>query len=128
MASRKQVEAERMIYKVERVLTRVEGGDFRPLEGHFRIRKYPPGMEEHTDIYDVTIKGNNRGDYDLWCDCMGFRIQKFPKIQHKHIQLAMHFMELDDVEWALYRIKGRNRIVLVQTSLDVEGIDEDREQ
>jgi len=54
---------------------------------------------EQKGLYYVTL--NQKGL--VWCDCTGFRIQKFAHRDHKHVKLVAHFQALEQADEALNR-------------------------
>ena len=70
-------------------------------------------MDVRTEDYQITLKPNGPGgemrEVDLWCNCPGFRIQQFPKIQHKHIKIGLDFQSRGEPEWAEYRMTGTGK-------------------
>lgn len=79
---------------------------------HYTIEKRI--MDTPVELYAVTIKSEGRADLQLWCDCPGFRVQKYPKIDHKHIKIAMDYQSRGQPEWAEYRILGKNKIRFIR--------------
>lgn len=71
-----------------------------------RIRRYQVNKRiAHVDTgerYWVELKGRD----EFYCDCPGFRIQTFPKVEHKHVKIAMDFNERGEPDKALYKIHG----------------------
>lgn len=64
-------------------------------------------MEVETDFYSIQINPiRENGMGTLWCDCPGFRIQRFPHDKHKHILLGMDYIARGEPEWADYRMTG----------------------
>lgn len=67
--------------------------------------------------YSVTLMP---GDEDegvsdiIWCDCTGFKIQKFPHIDHKHIKLVLDYQERGEPMWAKYRIQGTGAVTAIE--------------
>ena len=51
--------------------------------------------------YWVSIKSR-----EVYCDCAGFRIQKYPKIEHKHVKIVQDWKDRGEPEGAQYTIKG----------------------
>ena len=72
-----------------------------------QIDKLVMGVE--VDQYHVTIKMEGRATLDLWCDCPGFRRQNFPKIEHKHVKLALDYQKREHPKWAEYTIHGAGK-------------------
>lgn len=73
----------------------------------YYIAKEVCGIE--VESYQITIdpsRNTENGDGALWCNCPGFRIQKFPQAQHKHIKIGFDYRKRGEPEWALYRMNG----------------------
>lgn len=68
----------------------------------YRIKKYICGVE--MEDYHVDIKRD-----EFWCNCPGFRIQQFPKIDHKHIKIALNYQRRGEPAWAEYRMTGTGK-------------------
>lgn len=66
-------------------------------------------MDVEVEQYHITIKPDGRASLDLWCDCPGFRIQQFPKIEHKHIKIGLDFQKRNEPKWAEYKLRGTGR-------------------
>lgn len=67
---------------------------------HYQLNKLVCGVE--VEKYWVQLDGRGR----FWCDCPGFRRQKFPAIDHKHVKIAVDFSERGEPLKALYKIHG----------------------
>jgi len=87
-----------------------------------KVRKDDP--KKILDSYGLTIKRKKDGTWDLWCDCMGFRRQNYPKIEHKHVRIIIDYLERGQPEWAEYSIRdlpkgkaSRHSIRCVRVSL-----------
>ncbi len=77
--------------------------------GHtYEVRKMFGGDQQSLIL--VTVKQQVGEEIILWCDCPGFRMQKYAHIEHKHIKLVIDFQDRvehePDIEWAEYRIFG----------------------
>lgn len=59
-------------------------------------------MGQPMDNFWVELKGSR----EVFCNCQGFARQRFPKIEHKHVKIAMDFAERGEPENAEYRIHG----------------------
>ncbi len=66
-------------------------------------------MDVEIEQYHITIKQLILDTLDLWCDCPGFRMQLYPKVEHKHIKIGLDFIERDEPKWAEYRINGTGK-------------------
>ncbi len=76
----------------------------------YSVKRLLDNIQE--EIYFVTVTwepkvlGQDRIPKVLWCDCMGFRMQKYAYVQHKHIKLVIDFQKRGDPLFAMYRIRG----------------------
>lgn len=66
-------------------------------------------MDVETDIYHVTIK-----DDDIWCDCPGFRRQKFALERHKHIRVVRDYIKRGCPTWAEYNFRGSGKTTKIK--------------
>ena len=82
------------------------------IKGVYRIGKMVMGVE--VDNYHVTIKETTGGLSNLWCDCPGFRNQQFPKIEHKHVKIALAYREQGEPEQAVYTINGTGKTAKIR--------------
>lgn len=74
------------------------------------------------DAYQITINPiRENGMGTLWCNCPGFRIQQFPKDQHKHIKIGMDYIARGEPEWAEYRMTGTGKNAKIHFSRDSNG-------
>ena len=73
-------------------------GDQR--QRHYQINKVICGMV--IDTYWVQLKGAR----ECYCDCMGFRRQNFPKMEHKHVKIAIDYSARGEPKDAKYTIEG----------------------
>lgn len=78
----------------------------------YHIDKLVMGVE--VENYQLTIKSEGRASLDLWCNCPGFRIQQFPKIEHKHIKIALDYQKRGEPPWADYTIKGTGKNAIIE--------------
>ncbi len=85
--------------------------DFGEKSNVYRIDKII--CETVADSYHVTIHPNRPGgtlrEQDVWCDCMGMRRQTYPHTQHKHVVLALDFIERGLPGGATYTIIGTGK-------------------
>lgn len=86
-----KADPEEYVYRIKRV-----GG---PHERKYRIDKTI--LDIHAETYYVRLKGNS-----VECSCPGFARQKYPAIDHKHVQIAQDFHEVGEPNNAEYRIDG----------------------
>ena len=87
----------------------------------YKIVKTIMGVE--MDFYSIEIKTmeHESDDAKLWCDCPGFRIQQFPKHQHKHIVLGMDYIARGEPEWGDYRMTGTGKNAEIHFIEDSNG-------
>lgn len=73
---------------------------------HYEVLRRVNGVNE--DLFYVTLKMSDDSIMPkvIWCDCPGFKGQKFAHIDHKHIKLVRHYQALGEPGWATYRIHG----------------------
>ncbi len=69
--------------------------------GMYSIAKFGDDSEPE-DVYQVTLYGDGK----LWCDCMGFTRQKYPKAEHKHILLVHLYKSLGEPDGQQFVIEG----------------------
>ncbi len=88
----------------------------------YEVRRFVDGKPE--GLYYVTL---NPGQV-VWCDCPGFKHQKFAHMDHKHVKLVAHFQMLEladtilDIEppmWAKYKIKGTGANTTIHHQLTI---------
>jgi len=104
-AERERDRRELTLYVIEKA--------FGKVKGVYRISKQV--LDHEVDAYHVTVK--LEGDdttVQLWCDCQGFRRQKFPQLEHKHIRIALHYQSIGEPTKAIYRLKGVGQATKVQ--------------
>lgn len=58
-------------------------------------------FDEVMDSYLVEIKPGG-----VFCSCPGFLRQKYPAREHKHVRVALDFIERGEPEGAEYKLKG----------------------
>ncbi len=85
----------------------------------YQIDKLIAGVE--AEQYHLDIKDAEGGGLSLWCDCPGFRIQQFPKIEHKHIKIALDYRERGEPSWAEYRMTGTGAKAVIRFMRDSNG-------
>ena len=76
--------------------------DFGRGSGVYRIAKRTIDVE--VEVYHVQI-----GKDTVWCDCPGFRRQKFDVEQHKHIRAARDYISRGSPEYIDYRFLGAGK-------------------
>ena len=83
------------VYVIER--------DFGKHSNTFRLSKRLMTVE--VDNYHVTL-----GDVPSkhWCTCPGMARQQFPREEHKHVKIAVDFVDRG-LEMASYRLEGTGR-------------------
>jgi hypothetical protein len=67
---------------------------------HYQINKVIMGVV--VDEYWVQLKGSK----ECYCNCPGFQRQRYPKMEHKHVKMALDFSERCEPEDACYFIEG----------------------
>lgn len=85
-----------------------------PFSDTYDVSKYVSG--ELKDTFTVTLKWNRveepRVPVTVWCDCPGFKNQKFAHLDHKHVKVVSDFQRIErrcigqKPEFARYRIRG----------------------
>lgn len=75
---------------------------------HYRIEKYIMGV--YVEAFNVRLKGMK----EIFCDCPGFHIQKFPKIEHKHVKIAQDFHKRGEPANATYKIHGAGAVASIE--------------
>ncbi len=78
----------------------------------YHIQKLVCAVE--MEDYQITIGGVGVNQTNLWCNCPGFRIQQFPKIQHKHIKIGLDYRERGEPDWAEYRMTGTGKNAVIK--------------
>lgn len=83
---------------------RVEKSKITP--HNYEIRRFIDG--EFEALYHVTVKWDKDDPEPsvLWCDCAGFKCQKFAHIAHKHIKIVLNYMAHNEPNHSWYRIRG----------------------
>ncbi len=69
--------------------------------GMYTVAKFGDNPEPE-DTYQVTLYADGK----IWCDCMGFTRQKYPKPEHKHIRLVHLYKSLGSPIGQAFVIKG----------------------
>ena len=87
---------EATVYRVER--------DLGPHGSVYRVAKRTLDVE--VDVYHVTYKEALNGDAEVWCDCPGFRRQKFAKEKHKHVRAVKDYLKRGKPDYADYAFRG----------------------
>jgi hypothetical protein len=77
---------------------------------HYQINKVRLGVT--LDQYWVVLKAK-----EVQCSCPGFRIQKYPAIDHKHVKLAQDYWDRGEPEGLLYKIEGTGSQALIRPQL-----------
>lgn len=94
--------------------------DFGKRSNTYRVSKITCG--EVVDMYHVTIKHpDDDAAMEVFCDCMGFRRQKFAPRQHKHVRAVLDFLSRDDIEWAEYNFSGVGKNTTITFRRDSNG-------
>ncbi len=102
MTSKKELEREATIY----VVCQQTFG----ISGNYYIHKLVD--DESKDTYSVTLHDNNKG---MFCNCPGFVIQKYAKIDHKHIQMVLAYKAAGEPSSVSYRLGKGNKVIHVMT-------------
>jgi hypothetical protein len=84
----------------------------RGIKDHFEVSKFAGDREP--DVYDVTISVMGQ----LWCNCQGFRRQKYAKNLHKHVRMVELWRERGEVVGETFRIEDDGTPVFVKNILD----------
>jgi len=102
----KQQVQDATVYRIEKA--------FGKVKGVYRVSKRV--IDEEVNAYHVTVKPSNNESVplDLWCDCPGFRRQKFPQIEHKHVRMALHYQSIGEPVHADYKFTGTGRNTIIQ--------------
>ncbi len=58
-------------------------------------------LDVEMEVYHVTIR-----DDVVWCDCPGFRRQKFAKMKHKHVRAVLDYIARGKPYYANYLFIG----------------------
>ena len=103
MTSKKDLEREATTYVVSQQTLGITG--------FYYIQKLM--NEEKTDLYRVTKFEST--EKKMWCDCPGFVIQKYAKIDHKHIQMVMAYQKLGSPASVIYKLGPKNQVIHVMT-------------
>ena len=79
--------------------------------GNYVITKYKAeGVQVET--YTVELTPSADGPLIPYCSCMGFRMQKYPKIQHKHVKIALDFQSRGEPKWGVYYRIGKDNFII----------------
>ena len=70
--------------------------------GNYAVSKFGDDPEPD-EVYDVTLSDNGK----VWCSCLGFRRQNYPKPEHKHILLVKLFKKLGEPPGQGFAMEGR---------------------
>jgi len=95
--------------------------DFGKRSGVYRVSKVIWDVE--VEVYHVQLD-LDRNPTIMWCDCMGFRGQKFPHIEHKHVRLVADYQRRCEPTWAEYMLEGTGRnttITFTKEQTDGQG-------
>lgn len=91
---------EATVYRVEE--------DFGKRSGIYRLSKRTLDVE--LDVYHVTYKPATGDDEaHIWCDCPGFKRQKFAHDRHKHVRAVKDFIKRGSPKHAEYRFIGAGK-------------------
>lgn len=79
-------------------------------------------LDHATDVYHVT---QPKDEENIWCDCPGMKRQKYPRLQHKHVRVALDFVRRSQGQpedfWAEYRFKGAGKNTKIRFLRDNQG-------
>ncbi len=79
--------------------------------GSYVITKYKhEGVEAET--YTVSIENPKTGPLVPYCSCMGFRMQKYPKIRHKHVKMALDYQAQGEPREGIYYRIGKDNFII----------------
>ncbi len=93
---------------------------------HFEISKWGD-RPEPLEQYDIVIP-NIQSDEGIFCNCQGFRRQKYPLHEHKHIRLVRLFLRQQEPSGRVYEIDGKFpdfKFTIVNASLYSEPLEFD---
>lgn len=75
----------------------------------YLIKKIIPATGIVVDVYNTTLELPNDPDdapEKLWCDCLGFRMQKYNKMRHKHVKIVLAYLALGQPPEADFTLTG----------------------
>ncbi len=90
------------VYRIEK--------DFGKKSNAYRVSKRV--LDHEVDFYHCNVTLDPKGLH-IWCSCPGFHHQKFPKDEHKHVRIMMHYRALGEPEYAEYRFRGTGRNTII---------------
>ncbi len=94
--------------EIRAMITYVVIKDFGKKSNAYKITKLQMGVE--LDNYHCSVRYIDELEgAAVWCDCPGFRRQKFDKMQHKHIMLVLDYQKRGEPTSATYTIIGTGR-------------------
>lgn len=83
------------------------------MKNKYEVTKYKAGGV-WDETYAVETVPIIEGGFRLWCSCLGFRRQKYPHEQHKHILLAMDYRARGAPRAGIYyRLEGTGQHAIV---------------
>ena len=96
----------------ERMTTYRVCSTFGRLSNAFLIEKRI--LDVTVDRYHVSIQQELSGEItSVWCDCPGFRMQKYAHLEHKHIKLVLDFQQRGEPTWAEYGMAGTGQKAVI---------------
>jgi hypothetical protein len=82
------------------------------IKDHFEVSKF--SGDAQPDVYDVTYSVTGA----LWCNCQGFRRQKYAKSLHKHVRLVKLWRERGEVPGETFRLERDGSPVFLKNVMD----------
>lgn len=80
--------------------------------GHgYEVRRLVDGKQKA--LYYVTLVLHPGGIPTIWCDCPGFRMQKYAHIEHKHVKLVMEYQDCGEPLLSTFIMKGTGQNVTI---------------
>lgn len=79
---------------------------------HFVISKLMPNnMQVVSNTYNVSLGDGEPGSLvmdpaEVNCDCMGFKMQKYSKVLHKHVRMAIDFDQRSSHQKLMVNVRG----------------------
>lgn len=103
----KDLDSKDITYTVERISGAAQRGVQKYLVTKFHDDGTPIGE------YTVSLPASgNLEDRGLFCDCQGFRRQKYPKPQHKHVKLVAEHVRQGEPRGRVYTLDKDNNPVV----------------
>lgn len=103
MAKQPKPKAEDYDYLVARLPAR---------DNYFTITKTLRGAFCEEYQVQLTERIDDEGNRIVWCNCPGFLMQKYAKVDHKHVKLAIDFVDRGEMPNAVYKLEAKtNRLI-----------------